>query len=154
MFLVSSASTNFAPSTTSFSFWQTFSPTASLSFLEPISYDSNAGYVSGTSFYAYSNQNYFNDVYLLEVGHYYIITLGKTIANRFRAVTLAIDPTLPSVSGQQVRGDLSRADSSSPTRVTVNKFQCGSDYIYLAITKSTTGVSGIKTYVIDCTDWS
>lgn len=122
------------------------------SFETPLHFDNTNGYVNvsgNTGTYTYSpNQLYLSDVYKLTQNHLYILTLGNTRGNRFRVAEFASDPNT-ALHNQTGAGVVAVND---PTNRTIVKLPYL--YDYLVVTKDVSGVTGIKTYLIDCTEWS
>ena len=113
--------------------------------LHPHAYDISNGYVDGSTFRSDSSGNYYSDVYKVISGHRYRLnrgTLGASSSWKFYVMFSADDPSQlesGSISGTSV-------GSSSP----VDAWTAPSDG-YLTITKTTTSVFGLNTYVFDTT---
>lgn len=119
------------------------------SFEIPLSENWHGGYISSTTFYYSPNNNYVVDVYELVENHSYIMTVGVKY-EIYRGVAFSTNP-LDLISGR-ING--ARWAYSDQPNLLCERKNSGTNYHYLAIQKSNTGDTTIKTYVIDCTDWS
>ena len=118
--------------------------------LEPIEYDYNIGYVSrGTWTWEDPTQTY-QDIYEVENGVSYFLTLGGNVGTRFRAMTTDVDiRTITStgkVTGTQV------VDLNNPASYRNVTFTSTIDG-YLIIGKDNIGKSGIFTYLYKSLNW-
>ena len=113
--------------------------------MDPIEYDYNIGYISaGTWIYENPTQTY-TDIYVVEEGKTYFITLGANVGTRFRAMFTTTDITTVTsgrITGTQI------INLNNPTAYKNATFTAPSDG-YILIAKDNIGKSGIKTYVFD-----
>ena len=122
--------------------------------ITPLVFDSHNGWLSGDGgTYTYSpNPSYVTDIYSIEYGHVYIVTMGNiTRGDRFRAGMFNKNPatTTSNIVGHAVYG------VNNPTIRDVAKFSDSyNGYDYLCVQKDVSGTTGIKSYVIDVTEWS
>lgn len=120
-----------------------------ISFVEPTYENFTGGYVSNDKYILTSSPNYINDMYTLEDGHKYIVTLGNYNDGQFSM----LHTTVPTYGSQYNRnGNAFRSYygvNNSAYKVTGT-----STWKYITITKSINGNLNVKSYVIDCTDWS
>ena len=116
--------------------------------LDPIEYDYNIGYVAaGTWKYENPTQTY-TDIYEVQAGHSYFITLGANVGSRFRAMTTATDVRTMTrdVAGKQV------INQNNPAAYANVKFESDVDG-YLLVAKDNVGKSGVFSYVYDMAAW-
>lgn len=117
--------------------------------LEPIAYDYNIGYVSSGSWTYENPTQTYQDIYEIQDGHTYFLTLGANTGTRFRAMTTDIDirtKTSGKVQGTQI------INLNNPTEYKNVTFTSTIDG-YLIVGKDNVGESGIFTYVYDAAGW-
>jgi hypothetical protein len=113
--------------------------------MDPWIEDYNVGYVdNGTWRYEKPTRTY-SDIYEVEAGKTYLITLGKNVGSRFRSMFTTSDVTQSTVN---VTGTMV-VNINNPASFSTAKFEAPNDG-YLIIAKDNVGVTGIKTYVYDC----
>lgn len=121
-----------------------------ISFEIPLYEDYTGGYVYDSDFFPASSGRAVNDIYEITPNHLYFLTLGQNRGNRFRAIT-TLNTTYEASS---IITGTSIVNSNNPTNLDGVKFLV-SNHHYLTISKSNDlSATGIKTYLIDCTDWS
>lgn len=118
--------------------------------LDPLEYDYNVGYVMrGTWTWEYPTLVY-NDIYEIENGVTYFLTLGGNVGTRFRAMTTDVDiRTITSagkVTGTQV------VELNNPAAYRNVTFTSTIDG-YLIVGKDNAGVSGLFTYLYKSLNW-
>ena len=116
------------------------------SFETPSSFDYIGGYVANGTWYQPDTSTPC-DIYAIANGHCYMLMLGTTVGNRFRAMTTNVDvrtSTASSVAGTQI------VNSNSPSAYDYAKFVSNVNG-YLIIGKNNTNTMGIKTYLLDMT---
>ena len=89
------------------------------------------------------------DIYRVESGHRYLISLGGNVGTRFRAMFTTTDVTTVS-SGSVVGTNIINLNNPPAYRNTV--YTAPSDG-YIVIGKDNIGHSGLYTYVFDETEW-
>lgn len=116
--------------------------------LTPYAANLNTGYLnSGTWFYYGAAATLASDVYRATAGHTYLLGLGSTVGNRFRAAFLASDPT---VATANINGTIIGSDTSSPAAYSLKPaFTPGTDG-YLVVFKGNDGSGSAATsYALD-----
>ena len=117
--------------------------------LEPRDYDYNIGYVSnGTWTYENPTRTYC-DIYEVQSGHTYLISLGANVGTRFRAMFTTTDVTTVT-SGSVAGTNIINVNNPASYRNAVYKATADG---YIIIGKDNIGESGIFTYVFDENDW-
>lgn len=110
-------------------------------------FDYIPGYTNGGAWIYENSVNNRTDIYEIEAGRKYILSLGSTVGTRFRAGYATTDPrtiTSGRINGTQV------INTTSPASGAAVQFTSKLDG-YLYVTKDNTGVSGIQTWLIDIT---
>lgn len=117
--------------------------------MTPIEYDYNIGYIdSGT--WKYENPtNTFTDIYEVESGHTYFLTLGKNVGSRFRAMFTTTD--IRNVSSGNVSGS-AIINVNNPASYRNVTYVAPSDG-YMLIAKDNVGKRGVFTYLYDIETW-
>lgn len=117
--------------------------------LTPIEYDYNIGYVdNGTWKYENPTRTY-EDIYEVQSGHTYFLTLGKNVGSRFRAMFTTTDirtKTSGNVSGNNI------INVNNPTSYRNVTYVAPNDG-YILVAKDNAGKSGLYTYVYDIESW-
>ena len=115
--------------------------------LDPIVYDHNIGYISAGS-WIYENQTQtYIDIYEVEAGNTYLISLGSVVGSRFRCMYTATDitqVTSGTIIGTQIINQNNPQPNASAT------YKCTADGYVLAA-KDNVGKSGLKSYVLNLT---
>lgn len=117
--------------------------------IEPLEYDYNIGYVSNGSWTYENPTKTYQDIYEIQNGHTYFLTLGANVGTRFRAMTTTTDVrtlTSGTVRGTQV------INVNNPAAYRNITFTSALDG-YLIVGKDNIGKSGIFTYVYDAANW-
>lgn len=117
--------------------------------LSPIEYDYNIGYIEYDSLWKYQSPiDTYTDIYKVQSGHRYFISLGKNIGTRFRAMFCPLDvrDRTEDLSGQFIIYD------NAPTPYQ-NVSQESPWDGYLLISKDHIGKTGLISYVYDTTNW-
>ena len=122
-----------------------------VTFIEPIHKDVGTGYVnSGTWYYSPGNGSY-ADVYYLPDDHWYLFmpALPPNYGNRFRIMASPRDPYnyTSNISG------LDKYTNDYNVPAAAYRSDGFRNYPYFIIGKTNQNVTGIKTYVVDITDW-
>ncbi len=115
-------------------------------YIEPYEYDYIPGYVA-TGKWTYENStNNRTDAYNVRANHRYFLGLGETVGTRFRATILDTNPvgTNLTITGTGV------AEYRNPAAFASVTFTSAIDG-FLMVTKDNTGVSGLKSYLVDVT---
>lgn len=116
--------------------------------IEPIAFDYEPGYTNNGSFVYQNSTNNHTDVYEVEAGHKYLLTLGGTVGSRFRAAVLPSNPvgTTTDIAGTMV------INKNSPAEYDCTTFTVSSGGLYLVITKDNVSKKGLKSYLFDIAD--
>lgn len=116
----------------------------------PIEYDYNIGYVSnGTWTYENPTRTY-TDIYEVQSGHRYFISLGQNVGTRFRVMFTTTDVrtvTSGSVAGNNI------ININNPASFRNTSYTAPSDG-YIIVAKDNVGESGIYSYVYDVSSWA
>ena len=114
--------------------------------LTPIAYDYEPGYTDqGTYKYQNSTNNH-SDIYEVEEGHRYMISLGATVGSRFRSAFLTTNPV---GAGVDITGT-TVSQKNNPVAYEFAVFTATSDG-YLVVTKDNASKKGLKSYLLDVT---
>ena len=116
------------------------------SFETPLEFDMIRGYVA-SGVWHYPDSTVPCDMYSVTNNHTYMLMLGGTVGNRFRAMTTTTDvrtSTASSVSGTEI------VNNDSPSPYAYERFKATIDG-YLIVGKNNTNTMGIKTYLLDMT---
>lgn len=116
--------------------------------LDTLEYDYNIGYVAAGTWKYENPTNTYTDIYEIEAGHSYFITLGANVGSRFRAMTTTVDirESTKDVAGTQV------INQNTPAKHANVKFEAKDDG-YLLVAKDNVGKTGILSYVYDMVAW-
>lgn len=116
-------------------------------FIEPIAYDYLAGYVSTNVWNYQDSVNNHSDIYEVQNGHRYLITLGSTVGTRFRSVVISTNPvgTTSNYTGVQI------TNKTNPVVYDSASFTSDRDGFFV-ITKDNAGTAGLKSYLMDITE--
>ena len=117
--------------------------------LAPLYYDYNIGYVSNGTWTYENPTNTYTDIYQVQAGHPYLISLGANVGTRFRAMFTTTDVTTVT-SGSVVGTNI--ININNPAAYRNVSYTPPSDG-YIIIGKDNIGESGIFTYVFDKNDW-
>lgn len=117
--------------------------------MTPYYYDYNIGYVdNGTWKYENPTRTYC-DIYEVLVGHTYFISLGNTVGSRFRAMY-----TTENVVGRSTNATGTKIiNTNSPPKLSSAYYTVSDSNGYIIVAKDNVGVSGLKTYVFDASEW-
>lgn len=116
----------------------------------PIEYDYNIGYISnGTWTYENPTRTY-TDIYRVQSGHRYFISLGQNVGTRFRVMFTTTD--VRTVTSGNVAGT-NIINVNNPASFRNTSYTAPSDG-YILIGKDNIGESGIYTYVFDISSWA
>ena len=112
--------------------------------LEPYVYDQNSGYIDSGIWKVENPTNTYIDIYQVQAGHKYWLTLGAKVGSRFRAMFTTIDISQASsnVTGTSIINANNPATYASATYTP-------SSNGYIAVAKDNAGVSGLYTYLFD-----
>lgn len=117
--------------------------------IAPYIEDYNVGWVgTGNGVWTYESptQSY-SDIYSVQGGHKYYLTLGETVGTRFRVMFTTVD--VSTVSSGKVTGtavNKSNYNNPSPNQ---NLYYTTPSDGYIIVQKDNVGVTGIKTYLYD-----
>lgn len=118
--------------------------------LDPIEYDYNIGYVSRGAWIWEDPTQTYQDIYEIENGVTYFLTLGGNVGTRFRAMTTDVDirtiTSVEKVTGKQI------IDLNNPAAYRSVTFTSTIDG-YLIIGKDNIGKSGVFTYLYKSLNW-
>lgn len=110
-------------------------------------FDGTGAYVKEGQFVPSNGTTEFYDIYLVESGHRYYVSLGGTVGTRFRVLYTEQDPT---TATEAMSGTvLSNITNPDPYSV-VEKWIAPGDG-YLTVYKDDAGTSGLRSYVFDTT---
>ena len=115
-------------------------------YMEPAVFDHNCGYIQNGSWIYENPTGTFIDIYRVEAGNSYFITLGGTVGSRFRSMFTTVDITQATgtVVGTSIK------NINNPAAFANAEFTTREDG-YILVSKDNVGVSGIKTYVYNRT---
>ena len=115
--------------------------------LEPSVYDYNSGYVSNGSWIYDNPTNTYVDIYRVEAGCSYFITLGGTVGTRFRVMFTTQDVT--QVTGTVVGTSIKNLNN--PAAYSNAAYTADEDG-YIIVAKDNIGASGLSSYVYNRTE--
>ncbi len=118
--------------------------------LFPVERDYKGGYIENNSQWVYQDlSNTYTDIYKIQSGHRYFISLGKNVGTRFRAMFCPVDVrnTTEDVEGELI------IYNNTPTPYENVAQQAPWDG-YLLVSKDHTDQSGLMSYVYDTTKWA
>ena len=112
--------------------------------LEPVIYDLNCGYVDNGTWKYENPTNTFIDVYKVQAGHTYWLTLGNTVGTRFRCMftTVDVSQSTSNVAGTSI---INTNNPNTYASATYTPLING----YILIAKDNVGHSGLKSYLYD-----
>ena len=115
--------------------------------LEPSVYDYNSGYVSNGSWIYENPTNTYVDIYRVEAGCSYFITLGGTVGTRFRVMFTTEDVT--QATGTVVGTSIKNLNNPAPF---TNAAYTAEEDGYIIVAKDNIGASGLGSYVYNRTE--
>jgi hypothetical protein len=115
--------------------------------LEPSVYDYNSGYVSNGSWIYENPTNTYVDIYRVEAGCSYFITLGGTVGTRFRVMFTTEDVT--QATGTVVGTSIKNLNNPAPF---TNAAYTADEDGYIIVAKDNIGASGLGSYVYNRTE--
>lgn len=118
--------------------------------LEPCVYDYNIGYIDGARWIWQDPTNTWSDIYIIEEGHTYMLSLGQNVGTRFRAIYTDVDIT--TITSTTTITGTSVINRNNPAEYTATTFTATISG-YLVCAKDNVGKSGIFTYLLDKTEW-
>ena len=118
--------------------------------IEPLEYDYNIGYVAAGSWTYENPTQTYQDIYEIQNGHTYFLTLGANVGTRFRAMTT--DTDIRTITSGKVQGT-QIINLNNPAAYRNITFTAELDG-YLIVGKDNIGESGIFTYVYDAANWA
>lgn len=118
--------------------------------IEPLEYDYNIGYVAAGSWTYENPTQTYQDIYEIQNGHTYFLTLGANVGTRFRAMTTTTD--IRTITSGKVQGT-QIINLNNPAAYRNVTFTAALDG-YLIVGKDNIGKSGIFTYVYDAANWA
>ena len=113
--------------------------------MAPHTVDLDSGYVANGTWYYKPGDPAYADVYAVEAGKHYFVSLGNVVGNRFRVMFSARDP---STATADMTGTRVGTDTSNPAQY-ANVVYSAASAGYLTIGKTSEGQAGIKTYVFN-----
>jgi hypothetical protein len=114
--------------------------------MAPYAYDIDTGYVNAGVWTLGGDTVNYSDVYRVQAGHRYLISMGSVVGTRFRGM-FSVEDTVHTTA--KITG-ISVVNKTDPTPGTF-VFYTAPDDGYITITKDNTGVSGLKTFIVDVT---
>ena len=118
--------------------------------LIPVEYDYDIGYVdSGVWKWQYPTNTH-SDIYEVEAGHSYFITLGGRVGTRFRSMFTNVD--VREVTSGNITGT-TISQVNNPARYANAKILSVSSDGFIIIGKDNNYVTGVNTYVYDMGGW-
>ena len=114
--------------------------------MPPYVYDIDTGYVNTGTWTPGGDTVNYSDVYRVQAGHRYLISLGNVAGTRFRGMFSVEDTTRAAV---KITG-ISIVNKTDPAPGS-NAVYTAPDDGYITITKDNTGVAGLKTFIADIT---
>ena len=115
--------------------------------LEPSVYDFNSGYVSNGSWIYENPTNTYVDIYRVEAGCSYFITLGGTVGTRCRVMFTTEDVT--QATGTVVGTSIKNLNNPAPF---TNAAYTADEDGYIIVAKDNIGASGLGSYVYNRTE--
>lgn len=115
--------------------------------LVPYEYDYNIGYIDNGTWKYENPTNTYTDLYEVEGGHSYFLSLGENVGSRFRAMFTTTD--LSTVTSGNITGTrIYNINNPTPhASVTYTTTEDG----YIAVAKDNVGKSGVISYLFDLT---
>lgn len=115
--------------------------------MEPLYYDYNVGYIANGTWKYENPTNTFTDIYQVESGHSYFISLGANVGSRFRAMFTSTDVVgqTRDVAGTQI------VNVNSPKAFANAKIIDVASDGYILVAKDNVGKTGVISYVYDMT---
>ena len=115
----------------------------------PIEVDWHNGFAYSNYYQYQDNAANSSDIYEVKSGVTYMVILGSTVGNRFRAVTVSTDIRTSRSEGTKITGTLvaNYADTQVTAYMKSNPFTPESNG-YLVVTKDNAGTLNIPTYLI------
>ena len=116
---------------------------------EPYVFDQNSGYIAAGAWIPEDPTDTFIDIYQVQAGHKYLLTLGPDVGTRFRAMFTTVDVSQATarVNGTNV---INTNDPAAYASVEYIPSRNG----FIAVGKDNIGKSGVKTYLYDAADKS
>lgn len=118
--------------------------------ITPIEYDYNIGYVSNGTWQYENPTRTYTDIYEVQSGHSYLISLGANVGTRFRAMFTVTD--IRTITKGNIAGT-SIINLNNPAAYSNGKILNVADNGYILVAKDNVGKTGIVTYVYDMTNW-
>lgn len=116
--------------------------------LFPIEYDYKIGYIEGSIWKYQEVVNTYTDIYEVQLGHRYFISLGQNIGTRFRAMFCPLDIREKT---EDLKGETIIFENTPIPYQSI--FQVSPWNGYLLISKDHTNKAGLISYVYDTTNW-
>ena len=113
--------------------------------LDPLFYDYNIGYVNNGTWMYENPTNTYTDIYVVQAGHSYFITLGGNVGSRFRAMFTTTDVTQ---STSNVTGTMI-VNKNNPANYANASFLNAPSDGYIIVAKDNVGKSGLYSYCYD-----
>jgi len=114
--------------------------------MAPYAYDIDTGYVNAGVWTLGGDTVNYSDVYRVQAGHRYLISLGSVVGTRFRGM-FSVEDTVHATTKITGISVVNKTDPAPGAFV----FYTAPDDGYITITKDNTGVSGLKTFIVDVT---
>lgn len=114
---------------------------------EPIAYDYVPGYTDSAGKWLYENStNNHTDIYEIQEGHRYLLSLGAIVGTRFRAAVIETNPIgyKGTIAGKSIIA------VSNPTAYANRTFTAEVNG-WLTVTKDNNYTAGLKSYLLDFT---
>ena len=112
--------------------------------MTPIEFDWNIGYINQNVWKYENPTNTYTDIYEVQAGHKYFITLGGNVGSRFRCIFTTVDirPATSDVSGTAI------ISVNNPNKYH-NASSTAQNDGYLLVSKDNVGKTGVISYVYD-----
>lgn len=117
--------------------------------MTPIEYDFRYGYIDNGTWKYENPTNTYIDMYEVQQNQTYLISLGKNVGSRFRAMFTTERISL--LSTTNVTGN-TIINKNNPSKFQNVSYTAPSDG-YILVSKDNVGKSGIKTYVFNLQKW-
>ena len=111
---------------------------------EPCVFDQNSGYIANGSWIPEKPTNTYIDIYEVQAGHKYLLTLGSDVGSRFRVMFTTVD-----ISKATARVNGTTIINTDNPAVYASVEYAPSSNGFIAVGKDNIGKSGVKTYLYD-----
>ena len=115
--------------------------------ITPIAFDYMMGYNDNGTWKYQDSVNNHSDVYEVEEGRRYILSLGPTVGTRFRASFVTTNPV---GSTKDIKGSMIINKNNPPANDSSPAYTVASDG-YIVVTKDNAGTAGLSSWLFDVT---